>query len=132
MGILDALSGTGNPLSATARAGRKLQNEALRWAFNRCKLNTSYYVRAEIADRYKAAYSGTNPDGYVYMEYVFVRKTMIHKIPVTAHGTRANQLYYYYNGEITDKRPKNYLTNKQLKQLEAQIMKECSSGFTFD
>lgn len=132
MGILSALSGVANPLSATSRAGRKLQNEALKWAFNRCKLNTPYYVRSEIADNYKSTYSGTNPDGYVYFEFVFVRKTLIQKIPVTAHGTPATQIYYNYNGEITDKRPKNYLTKNQIKELEARIMKESGGGFTFD
>ncbi|AXH67352.1 hypothetical protein SEA_WOFFORD_210 [Streptomyces phage Wofford] len=132
MGLMDFLTGVGNPMSATSRAGRKLENEALRWACNRCKLHTPYYVRMEIADSYKATYSGTNPDGYVYMEYVFTKKTRIHKIPMTAHGARANQIYYYYNGEITSKRPKNYLTSKQLKQLEDRIMRECSEGFTFD
>lgn len=132
MGILDALSGAGNPLSASSRAGRKLEKEALRWAFNRCKLNTPYYVRQEIADRYKGMYTGTNPDGYVYMEYIFVRKTRIQKIPVTAHGTTATHIYYYYNGEVSEKRPKNYLTKKDLEKLERQIIKECGSGFTFD
>ncbi|AXH69701.1 hypothetical protein HWB79_gp110 [Streptomyces phage LukeCage] len=132
MGLMDFLTGVGNPLSATSRAGRKLENEALRWACNRCKLHTPYYVRAEIADRHKATYAGTNPDGYVYMEYVFTKKSLVHKIPMTDYGTRANQIYYYYNGEITDKRPKNYLTKKQLRDLEARIMKECQEGFTFD
>ncbi len=131
MGIMDALSGVGNPISATSRAGRKMEKEALRWAFNRCKLHTPYYVRAEIHPRHKATYADTNPDGYVYFEYIFVKKTMIHKIPVTAHGARANQIYYYHGGEISEKRPKNYLTNKQLKQLEDRIIRE-TSGFTFD
>ncbi|QJD50916.1 hypothetical protein KNV00_gp103 [Streptomyces phage Bmoc] len=131
MGIMDLLSGVANPLSATSRAGRKMEVEALQWACNRCKLHTPYYVRAEIADRHKSTYSGTNPDGYVYFEYIFVKKTKIHKIPITAHGARANQIYYYHGGEITDKRPKNYLTNKQLKELEDRIIRE-TSGFTFD
>ena len=30
MGIMDALRGAGNPLSATSRAGRKMEVEALR------------------------------------------------------------------------------------------------------
>ncbi|AYB71011.1 hypothetical protein SEA_YABOI_214 [Streptomyces phage Yaboi] len=132
MGFMDFLTGVGNPLSATSRAGRKLEVEALRWACNRVKLHTPYYVRSEIHPRHKATYADTNPDGYVYFEYIFVKKTRIHKIPVTAHGTRANQIYYYYNGEISEKRPKNYLTNKQLKALESRIMRECSEGFTFD
>lgn len=132
MGVLDALSGVANPLSAKSRAGRKLQNEALKWAFNRCKLNTPYYVRSEIADRYKGTYTGTNPDGYVYFEFIFVRKTMIQKIPVTAHGATAVHIYYTYNGEITDKRPKNYLTKNQLKAVEAKIIRESGGGFTFD
>jgi hypothetical protein len=132
MGILDALSGVANPLSAKSRAGRKLQNEALKWAFNRCKLNTPYYVRNEIADRYKSTYTGTNPDGYVYFEFVFVRKTLINKIPVTAHGATAVHIYYTYNGEITDKRPKSYLTKDKLKQIEARIIRESGGGFTFD
>lgn len=134
MGIMDALSGVGNPLSATSRAGRKLQNEALRWAFNRCKLNTTYYVRQEIADRYKIHYVDTNPDGYVYFEIVFVKKSFFQKIPMTAHGTPATQIYYYYNGQISDKKPKNYIDKKQAKQLESRILKELGgqSGFEFD
>jgi hypothetical protein len=132
MGIMNFLSGVGNPLSSTSRAGRKLEVEALRWACNRCRLNTPYYVRMEIADRYKKDYTGTNPDGYVYMEYVFVKKTRVNKIPYTKHGTRANQVYYYYNGQITDKRPKSYLSGNQLQELEDRIIRECSDGFTFD
>lgn len=132
MGLWDALSGVANPLSATSRAGRKLQNEALRWACNRVKLNTPYYVRMEIAPRYKSHYAESNPDGYVYMEYIFVKKTRINKIPVTKYGTTATHIYYYYNGEVSSQRPKNYLTGKQLEELERRIMREAGGEFTFD
>jgi hypothetical protein len=107
MGIIDALQGPNNPISRTSREGRKMEAAALKWAQHKCRLNTTYWTYDTIADRFAADYAWSNPDGKVWVSWVFVKKTRFTGIPKTEYGYKATSLYYAKMGEIYDKEPKH-------------------------